>query len=393
MIPGLDGLRAIAFLMVLGYHTGEMEFGWAGVQLFFVLSGFLLTGILLQMKDTLPVKQYFYKFYGRRFLRIFPLYFFYLFLLTLAIQKQDAISWTLLRDELLKNVQPQLSYAYFYLYDFVHASVLFKNSRFLVHLWSLSIEEQFYVFWPLILFFTSKAKLKKLFFTIIAVGPLLRLGTYLIYSYHLLPNLPANAPLAVYVLPFSHVDAFAFGAYISTFGLPQPRKQLLILASATPLLGFLTQYFSTGTIQLTSFGYEFPMFTAYKFVWGFSLLNYCFAMIIYSVYQTKLFTSVLDHFILRYLGKISYGLYVYHLPVIWFLLAFQLKHKFLVPFYLGQARTYFLVLLITVIIASVSFYFFEKPINDLKDRFFPLRSGDTKAKSTAKQPSPTTSDA
>lgn len=379
MISGLDGLRAIAFLMVLGYHTGELEFGWAGVQFFFVLSGFLLTGILLRMKDILPVKEYFYKFYGRRILRIFPLYFLYLFLLSLATYKQNAISWSLLRTEIQTNVQPQLGYAYFYLYDFVHASVLFKNTRFLVHLWSLSLEEQFYVFWPLILFFTPKEKLKRLFLLIILAGPLLRILTYLIYSHHLFPSLLDNAYVAVYVLPFSHVDAFAFGAYISTFGLPHPRKQLLILASATPLLGFMSQYVSTGAIQLTSLGYEFPMFTAYKFVWGFSVLNYFFALIIHTVDRTKFFTAILDHFILRYLGKISYGLYVYHLPVIWFLLAFQLEHKLPIPFYLGQTRTYFLVLLITVIIASVSFRLFEKPINELKDRFFPLRSGAAKS--------------
>ncbi|HEX2697603.1 MAG TPA: acyltransferase family protein, partial [Anaerolineales bacterium] len=78
MITGLDGLRAIAFLMVFAFHTRHLEFGWMGVQLFFVLSGFLITGILLNIKDSLAGKQFFVKFYGRRFLRIFPLYYFYL---------------------------------------------------------------------------------------------------------------------------------------------------------------------------------------------------------------------------------------------------------------------------------------------------------------------------
>ena len=78
MIPGLDGLRAIAFLLVFGFHTEYLEFGWVGVQLFFVLSGFLITNILLKMKDNYSPRDYFVKFYGRRFLRIFPLYYFYL---------------------------------------------------------------------------------------------------------------------------------------------------------------------------------------------------------------------------------------------------------------------------------------------------------------------------
>src|SRR6266542_4346766 len=74
MIPGLDGLRAIAFLLVFALHTDYLQIGWVGVQFFFVLSGFLITGILLDMKKSLPPKEYFSKFYGRRFLRIFPLY-------------------------------------------------------------------------------------------------------------------------------------------------------------------------------------------------------------------------------------------------------------------------------------------------------------------------------
>ena len=376
MISGLDGLRAIAFLMVLSTHTGNGDFGWMGVQLFFVLSGFLLTRILLRMKDSLPAKQYFYKFYARRFLRLFPLYFFYLFILTIAIWQRDLISWGLLRSEIQKIVQPQLHYSYLYIYNFFHASAIFQSTRFLTHLWSLSVEEQFYIFWPLILFFTPKEKLKSLFLYIIVLGPILRLVIYFIYENHLLPSLLDNPYMAVYVLPFSHIDAFAMGAYISCFPLPNPRKQLLVLASAIPLLGFLTQYLSTGSVQFDTIGYEFTMFTAYKFVWGYSVLNYLFALLIHAVDRTKLFTNILDHCTLRYLGRISYGLYVYHFPVIWFLLAFQMEYRDQIHlfFYLGQARTYFVVLLVTIIISSISFYLFEKPINNLKDIFFPLKS-------------------
>src|SRR3989304_4593788 len=78
MIAGLDGLRAIAILIVFFFHTRNLPFGWMGVQLFFVLSGFLITDILLRMKESLPRRAFFVKFYGRRFLRIFPLYYFYL---------------------------------------------------------------------------------------------------------------------------------------------------------------------------------------------------------------------------------------------------------------------------------------------------------------------------
>lgn len=375
MIPGLDGLRAIAFLLVLGIHTSKLDFGWTGVQLFFVLSGFLLTGILLRMKESLPGRQYFYKFYGRRFLRIFPLYFFYLFILAAAVRMQDLISWGLLKEEIQKSIQPQLLYASFYLFDFVHASALFQNTRFLSHLWSLSVEEQFYICWPLILFLTPGKKIKPLFLSMIAAGPILRLLTFIVYNNHLLPSLLNNPYLAVYVLPFSHIDAFAMGAYIACFELPSRRRQLAILISIVPLAGFVTQYLSAGEIKLDTFGYEFMMSTGYKFIWGYSVLNYFFALIIQEIHRSKFFTNILDHFSLNYLGKISYGMYVYHLPVIWFLLALQLEYqdRLRVNFHLGQTRTYFLVLLVTVMIASLSFHLFEKPINNLKDRFFPLR--------------------
>ena len=75
MIPGLDGIRAIAILLVFFLHADYVYIGWVGVQLFFVLSGFLITNILLRMKETESGKDFFKKFYGRRFLRIFPLYY------------------------------------------------------------------------------------------------------------------------------------------------------------------------------------------------------------------------------------------------------------------------------------------------------------------------------
>jgi peptidoglycan/LPS O-acetylase OafA/YrhL len=71
MIPGLDGIRGLAFVLVFFLHTDYIYFGWVGVQLFFVLSGFLITNILLRMKENLNVGDYFKKFYGRRFLLIY----------------------------------------------------------------------------------------------------------------------------------------------------------------------------------------------------------------------------------------------------------------------------------------------------------------------------------
>src|ERR1041385_6950763 len=114
MIPGLDGLRALAILLVFATHIDFINVGWVGVQLFFVLSGFLITGILLDMKESLPSGEYFLKFYGRRFLRIFPLYYFYLGLMA-------AVTYLLIKFDFRPNYMriyfDQIPYAVVYVYD------------------------------------------------------------------------------------------------------------------------------------------------------------------------------------------------------------------------------------------------------------------------------------
>jgi len=366
MIPGLDGLRAIALLFVLGTHTGNLEFGWIGVQLFFVLSGFLITGILIRMKETQAPKAYFTKFYGRRFLRIFPLYYFYLFLLFGIKFITPYLDLKPLINEFGDKFWMQVWPSIFYVYNFFHASASYEQSRFFTHLWSLSVEEQFYITWPLILFLTPKDKLKKLFISAIIIAPFIRGILYFIFAKHLFPFTIDVPEVANYVLPFAHIDAFAFGAYISQFKIPRPRLQFIVAIISVPVIGYLSQYLATGRIGLNTLGQEFLLSSGYKSIWGYSLLNYLFAVTIYSVAKTGLFTRILNSAPLRYLGKISYGLYVYHTAVIWFIL------KFNILFEVGTLGIYLFALAITTIIASLSFYLFEKPISDLKDKFFPL---------------------
>jgi peptidoglycan/LPS O-acetylase OafA/YrhL len=373
MIPGLDGIRAVAMMIILNFHVGGFQFGWLTVQSFFVLSGFLITGILLRMKETLPGKQFFTKFYGRRFLRIFPLYYFYLFVLTVLVWQSDSILIKSLREEIQNFIQPQIVYAYTYVFDFRYASSMFRDTPFMTHLWTLSAEEQFYILWPVILFFTPKDKLKRLFLSIIALGPVMRLLTYIAISNHLFPTLADDPYRAIYALPFSQVDAFTMGAYISSFNLPNPRKQLVILAVALPLLGYLTQYLTYGKIALDTLGYEFNMVSGYKFIWGYSAVNYFFAVFIQAVYREGLFVRVLDHPILQYLGKISYGLYVYHFPVIYFIYLFRPKYKNLFSPSVEFMLVYLTALAMTILVASISYHLLEKPINNMKDKWFPLK--------------------
>lgn len=367
MIAGLDGIRAVAFLIVFLFHTRSLPFGWLGVQLFFVLSGFLITDILLRMKESFPRREFFVKFYGRRFLRIFPLYYFYLALLTALIFLLPALTLKTLRPELNKDFLNQVWVSLFYLYDFFHASAFFERSRFFAHLWSLSVEEQFYFIWPLLIFLTPREKFKRLCLTAIGLGFVFRLVIAFVYRAQLFPFLLPDPQMAVNVLPFSHLDAFAFGAYIARFEIPHPRWQLTALALLVPAAGLLTDFLRKGTLTF-ALGYDLPLTGFYKEVWGYTLVNYLFAVLIYNVARKNFLTAILEFAPLRYLGKISYGLYVYHYGAIAIVSA--LFRKYELDYSMRSPQMFSASFAATLLAASLSFYLLEKPITDLKDKFF-----------------------
>lgn len=368
MIPGLDGLRAIAFLLVFALHTGYLQIGWVGVSLFFVLSGFLITGILLDMKRSFKSRDYFFKFYGRRFLRIFPLYYFYLLLVVLVTSWLLSIRY---RPNYMQTTLDQIWYAVAYVYDFFFGTAAFQHSNFLDHFWSLSVEEQFYIFWPLLILLVPEKYLKKLFILFIFLGPLFRLVFFFIHASGEFRFLAESPSHAVYPLPFSHMDAFAFGAYISRFPIPRAKTQFLALLVLLPVVGFAAQYMATGEIgAVSAFGYPLLLPEAYQFIWGYSLLNYLFAVVIYGVARERWAVRFLEQRPLRYLGRISYGLYVYHYPIVWF--AGRIADLGVEPPIL-KPLTALIALAGTVLMASLSYALIEHPVLNLKDRYFSLR--------------------
>lgn len=373
MIPGLDGLRAIAFLLVFAFHTDYLQVGWLGVSLFFVLSGFLITGILLDMKKSLSARDYFFKFYARRFLRIFPLYYFYLILMTIAATWLLSISY---RPNYMQIFLDQMKYAVFYVYDFFFGTINFNYSFFLDHFWSLSVEEQFYIFWPLLILLVPERRLKKLFLGFIALGLIFRIAFFFVHQAGVFRFLADTTPLALFPLPFTHMDAFAFGAYISRFSIPKAKEQFFLLLALLPVVGFTSQYLSTGEIgAISAFGYPLSMANAYQFIWGYTLLNYFFTVVIFSVARQELFNHFLEWTPLQYLGKISYGLYVYHFPIIWFCIRvrdFGVEDPFAKPVIAGIS------FIVTLLLASISYKMLEKPLLNLKDRFFNLRQESVK---------------
>lgn len=370
MIPGLDGLRGIAYLLIFLFHADYLEIGWIGVQFFFVLSGFLITGILLRMKKSLPIKKYFLLFYGRRFLRIFPLYYLYILLMSGLALYLLSINY---RPAFMLIFKEQVKYAVYYVYNFFAATIYNQRSFFLDHLWSLSVEEQFYILWPLLIFFIPEKHQKKLFVSFIAAGPLFRILFHFVYLTGEFRIFHPNLSEALYPLLFTHTDAFSFGAYISCYSISKAKQQFTALAILTPLIGFTIQYLTTGSISnLSSLGYPLHMPDAYQYIWGYSLLNYFFAIMIQMVVKNGLFNKLLEWSPIRFLGRISYGLYVYHHPMIWF--AFRIQDTDFVTETTAKPIATLLAFFGTLLIATISYFLLEQPLLRRKDIFFPLES-------------------
>src|ERR1041385_2325106 len=138
----LDGIRGVAVLMVVFLHSRLMPFGWVGVQVFFVLSGFLITSILQTQTDR-PFGFFMRRFYWRRGLRIWPLYFLFLALCLIAHA-------CLRIPETWPSAWPWLAS---FTYNIVRISPHFADSDYFGHFWTLCVEEQFYLVWPFAVFF------------------------------------------------------------------------------------------------------------------------------------------------------------------------------------------------------------------------------------------------
>lgn len=355
-LAGLDGLRAVAVLMVLLFHQEVLPVGWAGVQIFFVLSGYLITRSLFRTRG-LGIGTYLRDFYGRRSLRVFPLYFSVLLALTLAV----------LLGMTTPGVGKGLPYAFTYTYNLWHATNSYIHSKLIAHFWSLCVEEQFYLVWPFLIYFCPERALKPMLLGIVLLGPLIR---WAIAGLLLLPGVPANPDthVALYVLTPSHADAFALGAYASLFSFRGRAKGALYATLALQLAcGLAVAAFADRHVggekppTWDTLGYPLGMAAGFAYVWGYSLFNFASAFLIDCLVHRRLASWFFDSTAMRYLGKISYGFYVFHYPV----------QAVLAPWLHGSLVLMILVqVLVTTGIASLSFHLWEARFLTLKDRFF-----------------------
>lgn len=373
-IKSLDGVRAIAIVLVMSLHSGVTKIGWIGVQLFFVLSGYLITGILWKEKGVAaPVTGKLKKFWVRRSLRIFPLYFGYLFVLTVIY----------LLFHFPETYRSYIPYLLTYTYNFTRSFHAWKMDPAFAHLWSLAIEEQFYLFFPLILFLSNRRFIKVFMVVVIIVSP----GIRYLLGQHFISRGFAGEQLAtiVYWNTLSHLDAFFLGGLIPVLSLDKLIKKpywlflgSLLLVLACGALNYLT--IGQHNFYLTDLGYGFGHTENYVYVWHYTVLNLLFASLILLL--------VSDHgpavpgrgrrwlegkWLVR-VGKVSYGMYIYH----WMIWYYLFEDKIQAHGVVLRASLFIPYIVIVYVVAAVSFKFYETPFIKLKDRYFPSGGANKK---------------
>jgi peptidoglycan/LPS O-acetylase OafA/YrhL len=256
----------------------------------------------------------------------------------------------------------QVPWAVLFLIDFIHVGAGYQSTPLLSHFWSLAVEEQFYLLWPLVIFLTPLRHIKVMLLGIAAAGPAMRMFIGSDLALAAFPAMDSYPIVRVYFLPFSHIDAFAIGGYFSLYGKSYSERSVLLLAVLTVAAGALSTWLNTRSFYPTAFGFGSHMRVAYQYVWGYTLVNVFFAFLIVNVRDRRFFPRIMENRILDYLGRISYGLYVYHFAAIYFVsnTVPQLPEVIRVALSLG----------LTVALSAASYELFEKRFTALKDVYF-----------------------
>lgn len=350
----LDGLRAIAVSMVFidhwvgeRYHLGIM-WGDLGVKLFYVLSGFLITGILLEIRPVVgrQLLRGARQFYIRRFLRIFPLFYLTLFLAALA-------GFPGVRETFWWHVS--------YLSNFYIASISAWPS-FISHFWSLAVEEQFYLSWAWLILFIPHRGLLPVLVTLLVLGPISRFAGVIL----------GGNPISIYVLPVSSFDVLGIGAllaYLSRFGASHrisvdKLARISLVVGAATFIGIEILERTVSRTPVVEALHLTIKPVAIGGVYGWLVLRA-------SVGLKGIAGTLLTARPIAHMGKVSYGLYMFNpfMPSVagWFLAPVGLLPLMdIAPLRLA------VLLAATVGLASLSWRFFEGPINDLK-RHFPYK--------------------
>jgi peptidoglycan/LPS O-acetylase OafA/YrhL len=359
----LNSVRCIAAGLVIVHHIEQNKqfnglpnyfdnsvivlFGKLGVDIFFVLSGFLITSLLVIEKEKYQHISI-GKFYMRRILRIWPLYFLIAILALFVWPHVPALHIKQMVDPHLHFI-PNILLIFFFLPNL--QLLLYQSIAYEVQAWSIGVEEQFYLFWPFVVNFTkNKAHFKKAVIGLLAAYLLIKIGwvvtPLVLHRFHRLDN------FAHYLAYVFQIDCMMIGALFGLLNMEEPAKKILT-SKAVQIGAYLI------ALGFLAMGWQFGYF--YWEVYGV-----LFGIMILNLVNTETSLINLDFKWMDYLGKISYSMYMIHVLLIIIVIRFVTHNSFLI---------YPLVFLLTIIVSVLSFEFFEKPFLRFKSGFAKIQSG------------------
>ena len=362
--PALDGLRTVAVTMVFLEHYAVLPWGWTGVDIFFVLSGFLITGILLDTRDDAHRAR---NFYVRRTLRIFPLYYAICLGVLAAAPfmhwhlRPAFLAWPAYLGNFLRYVHPAVQGDAWQRLSDAQLKIGGDRDSFLFfgHFWSLCIEEQFYLIWPWVVF-SVRSRRALLWICALSLPVCLALR---LAAPSFLPAWMIGANVQYRATPF-RLDALLCGGLLALLIRGAYRERCLRLARRAflPLLAVALLWAFGPSARHHMHMYPYP---PWVFTWGETGIELLAALAVLVTLQpgTWLYRG-LSIKPLRWVGRISYGVYIFH----------DIPHSLYVQMskhFVGHELlfTNLFAATGTLLLAWLSYRFFESPFLNLKERW------------------------
>ncbi|NYE04490.1 peptidoglycan/LPS O-acetylase OafA/YrhL [Bacillus niacini] len=352
-MPGIDGLRAIAVIGVILYHLNIPWFqgGFSGVTVFFVLSGYLITDILIDEWDNNNKIDYF-RFMIRRFRRLAPALLTMIFIVTLWVIFTNHPSFEKLRSDFL----PSLLYVTNWWYIFHNVSYFdrFGPASPLTHIWSLGIEEQFYLIWPLLVIlgfiFIKRKRLR-----VLAILAGVFISAWLMAFLYT----PGEDPSRVYYGTDTRAFSLLLGAALA-FVWPSQRLSKTLPRHASWVLEMVGL---TGVLLLIIMFMVTSEFDSFHYQGGMLLLSIITTLVVAALaHPESMLAKWLSVKPLRWIGVRSYGIYLWHYPII------ILTTPIINTEGLNGWRIT-IQIAATMIISALSYHFVETPIRKGKIKF------------------------